>query len=376
MEKTIKVAQIIGKLYGGGVEKVIFNYYRAIDKSKVQFDFFYDADSTVTPPEDLIDMGTKFYKLPPYQKLWLYAPKLYKILKNNHYDIVHSNLNTISVFPLLIAKIARIPIRIAHNHSVPSTNEGLRTVLKYSLRPYTKIIANHYFACSEKAGRWLFGDKLYNQGKVKFIPNAVFFEKFNTKDVDSLRSELGISNDEFVVGHVGRLTFAKNHSLLLKIFKDILKVKKNAKLIIVGDGELSAEINNLIDQMGLRSKVIMIGHTDNPEKYYSLMKVFILPSYFEGLSMATIEAEISKIPVVVSQAVPEEANISNNFYQLSLDEDTELWAKTAIMAAQKTTVINSKGQIYDIKKAAPKLLNLYQRIIKNSKMKLENPELR
>lgn len=364
MEKSIKVAQVIGKLYGGGVEKVIFNYYRAIDKSKVQFDFFYDADSTVKPPKDLINMGAKFYKLPPYQKLWRYIPQLYKILKNNRYDIIHSNLNTISVFPLLVAKLAGIQIRIAHNHSVPSTNEGLRTVLKYSLRPYTRLVANYYFACSEKAGRWLFGNKLYNQGKVKFIPNAIFFEKFGTEGIDNLKLELGISPNDFVVGHVGRLTFAKNHLLLLKIFKKILEVKNNAKLIIVGDGELSEKIKNYINEMGLTSKVIMVGHTDYPEKYYSLMDVFILPSYFEGLSMATIEAEVAGVPVVVSQAVPEEANISTNFHRISLDDSINLWAKTAIKAATQKTTINAKGQIYNIKKAAPQLLNLYQSIVK------------
>ena len=167
-----------------------------------------------------------------------------------------------------------------------------------------------------------------------------------------------------MVGHVGRLTFAKNHLLLLKIFKKILEVKNNAKLIIVGDGELSEKIKNYINEMGLTSKVIMVGHTDYPEKYYSLMDVFILPSYFEGLSMATIEAEVAGVPVVVSQAVPEEANISTNFHRISLDDSINLWAKTAIKAATQKTTINAKGQIYNIKKAAPQLLNLYQSIVK------------
>lgn len=363
MDKPLKIAQIIGKLYGGGVEKVIFNYYRVIDKSKVQFDFFYDADSTVTPPKDLVDMGAKFYKLPPYQKLWAYIPELYKIFKNNHYDMVHSNLNTISVFPLAVAKAAGIPIRIAHSHSVPSNNEGLRTVLKYGLRPYTKVVANHYFACSEKAGRWLFGDKLYSQGKVKFIPNAIFFKKFNDEEINELRSELKIRKNDFIVGHVGRLTFAKNHKFLLRVFKAILDINSNAKLLIVGDGELSEEISNLVDQMGLTSKVIMVGYTSNPEKYYPLMNVFVLPSYFEGLSMATIEAQIGRVPVVVSQAVPEEANISDNFHRLSLNDNIDTWAKTAIKASTRKLVISDKGQTYDIYKAAPKLLSLYQEIM-------------
>ena len=116
-DEPIRVAQIMGKLWAGGVEMVVFNYYRAIDKSKIQFDFYYDADSTVEPPQDLIDMGARFYKIPPYQKLPQYIRELKKHLKENQYLIVHSHLNTLSVFPLFVAWMCRVPVRVAHNHS-------------------------------------------------------------------------------------------------------------------------------------------------------------------------------------------------------------------------------------------------------------------
>lgn len=125
-DEPIRVAQIMGKLLAGGVEMVVFNYYRAIDKNKIQFDFYYDADSTVDPPQDLIDMGARFYKLPPYQKLPQYIRKLKKYLQENQYIIVHSHLNTLSVFPLFVAWMCRVPVRIAHNHSVPSGKEKRR----------------------------------------------------------------------------------------------------------------------------------------------------------------------------------------------------------------------------------------------------------
>ena len=164
--EPIRVAQIMGKLWAGGVEMVVFNYYRAIDKSKIQFDFYYDADSTVEPPEDLIAMGARFIRIPPYQHLPEYLKVLKKHFKDNNYAIVHSHINTLSVFPLYMAWKCNIPIRIAHNHSVPGGENIKRTGLKYILRVFSRVFPTDYVACSEKAGRWLFGNKNFDKGRV------------------------------------------------------------------------------------------------------------------------------------------------------------------------------------------------------------------
>lgn len=361
--KKIKVAQIVGKLYGGGVEKVIFNYYRKIDKSIIQFDFFYDSDSTVAPPQDLIDMGAKFYKIPPYQKIHKYIPCLYRILKKNHYDIIHSNLNTLSVFPLFVGRLVNIPVRIAHNHSVPSGNEGARTYLKKFLRLFSKLNANEYFACSRKAGIWLFGKEKFDKGQVEIIYNAIFLNKFNYTEnqIDELKEELGIKKDDFVVGHVGRLTFAKNQEFLIRVFSQIEKQLPNAKMLIVGDGELRERLVNSAKKLGLEKKIIFTGQSTQSEKFYSIMNVFILPSFFEGLSMATVEAQVGGVPVIVSKAVPHEANISNQFHQLSLEKNNEEeWAKAAIKFSNSNVKLNDFSDKYDITKAAPKLANMYK----------------
>lgn len=219
-DEPIRVAQIMGKLWAGGVEMVVFNYYRAIDKSKIQFDFYYDADSTVEPPQDLIDMGARFYKIPPYQKLPQYIRELKKHLKENQYLIVHSHLNTLSVFPLFVAWMCRVPVRVAHNHSVPSGKELKRDALKYFLRIFGRVFPTDYFACSEKAGRWMFGNRNYDAGKVVVIKNATDFERFRVGEeiIEKLKKQLGL-NDKFVIGHIGRFTFAKNHEFLLDVFK-------------------------------------------------------------------------------------------------------------------------------------------------------------
>lgn len=218
-DEPIRVAQIMGKLWAGGVEMVVFNYYRAIDKSKIQFDFYYDADSTVEPPQDLIDMGARFYKIPPYQKLPQYIRELKKHLKENQYLIVHSHLNTLSVFPLFVAWMCRVPVRVAHNHSVPSGKELKRDALKYFLRIFGRVFPTDYFACSEKAGRWMFGNRNYDAGKVVVIKNATDFERFRADEetIEKLKKQLGL-NDKFVIGHIGRFTFAKNHEFLLDVY--------------------------------------------------------------------------------------------------------------------------------------------------------------
>ena len=358
IKKPIRVAQIMGKLWAGGVEMVVFNYYRAINKSKVQFDFYYDEDSTVEPPQDLIDMGARFYKVPPYQKLPRYIETLRKYFKENRYLIVHSHINTLSVFPLFAAWTCRVPIRIAHNHSVPSGKEYKRDALKYFLRSFARVFSTEYFACSEKAGRWLFGNKCYEAGKVTIIKNAVNFEKFRP-DIDTtneLKEELGLGS-KLVVGHIGRFTFAKNHKFLLDVFQKIAAMRNDTVLLLVGDGELHQKIYETVKQKHLESRVIFAGQVSNPEIYYATMDVLAMPSIVEGLSLVTIESQIASVPAVVSEAIPEEAIISNSVKRLKLDDPS--WAGTILDYANKIVTLNDRSKEYDIKSAVKNLEDLY-----------------
>ena len=358
MKKPIRIAQIMGKLQAGGVEMVVFNYYRFIDKTKIQFDFFYDADSTAKPPKDLIDMGARFYKISPYQKLPQYIRELRKYFEENHYLVVHSHLNTLSVFPLFVAWMSHVPIRIAHNHSVPGGNEFGRDMLKYFLRLFAKIFSTDYFACSEKAGRWMFGNRAFESGQVFIVKNATDFSRFRVSqsDIEKLKLQFDLKG-KFVVGHVGRFTYAKNHIFLLDIFKKICEKKNNAVLLLVGDGELHQVIVNKVKEKGWEGKVVFVGQVTNPEVYYSLADVLVIPSVFEGLSLATIESQIAGVPVVVSDAIPEEAIISNGGMRLALTAKN--WADVAIEIAEKHVELNECSQEYNITYAVEKLENWY-----------------
>lgn len=363
MEKPIRVAQIMGKLWASGVEMVVFNYYKAIDKNKVQFDFFYDADSTVEPPKDLIEMGARFFKIPPYQNLVEYLRTLKKYFKENNYVIVHSHINTLSVFPLYMAWKCAVPVRIAHNHSVPGGESVKRTALKYILRSFSKIFPTNYFACSEKAGRWMFGDNSFNKGDVTVIKNAVDFNRFRPSEevLVPLKKKYGIDG-KFVVGHVGRFTFAKNHKFLIDTFKKISEIRNDAVLMLVGDGELSAEIHSWVNKADLNGKVIFIGQVSDPEKYYRLANVMVIPSVFEGLSLSTIESQISGVPIVASTAIPEEAVISDGCVRLELDNPN--WVSTIISLENKKVNLDERSKLYEIGKASKLLEDRYLEMVR------------
>ncbi len=174
----IRVAQVIGKWIGGGVEAVVMNYYRNIDKSKVQFDFICDEDSTNIPYDEIESLGGKVIIVPPYQKIIEYEKTLIRIFEENKYQIVHSHINTLSVFSLYAAKKAGVPIRIAHSHSTTNKKEKKKNLLKQILRPFSKLFATDYMCCTEHAGRWMFGNKEFDKGNVFVLNNAIELDKF------------------------------------------------------------------------------------------------------------------------------------------------------------------------------------------------------
>ena len=249
-EKPIRIAHIMGKMVGGGVESFVMNFYRNIDRNKIQFDFIIDSDSTIVPREEIERLGGNIIEIPPYQKIFSYIKELKKVFKNNKYKIVHSHLNSLSVFPLYCAYVSKVPIRIAHSHSTTNKKEIKRNIIKNFLKVFSKIFATEYFACSEYAGMWLFGKKTFKKNKVTVINKAVDVEKFKY-DVEirkKIRKELDIEN-KFVVGHVGRFVETKNHDFLIDVFKSIYKENKNAVLILLGAGPLEEKIREKIIKM-------------------------------------------------------------------------------------------------------------------------------
>ena len=285
LDEKIIVAHIMGKWNGGGVESVVMNYYKNIDRNRIQFHFLCDEDSTDIPYEEIEKLGGKVIVIPPYQKLFKYQKELYRIFKENNYKIIHSHINALSVFPLRIAKKAGVPIRIAHSHSTSNKKEWKKNILKMILRPFSKLYANNYFACTEYAGKWLFGKKVVERKELNVINNAIDLKKFefNENTRKALREELGIKDDTLIIGHVGRFMKQKNHEFLVEVFNEVYKKNQNTLLILIGQGPLLSEIKEKAINLNIEDKIKFIGQVTDVEKYYNIMDIFLFPSIYEGL---------------------------------------------------------------------------------------------
>ena len=250
--RPIRVAQVMGKMLYGGTESVVMNYYRHIDRTKIQFDFIADSDSTMPIPRknEIESLGGRVFIVPPYQKLQEYIPALIKLFKEQNYQIVHAHISTLNVFPLYAAKIAGVPIRISHSHTTVAPGEWKKNILKYMLRPFAKVYATHYAACSSYSGEWLFGRNSMECGKVTIFNNAIDLEKFQFNPVvrNEVRKELDIE-DKFVIGHVGRFCYDKNHEFLIDVFERVYEKNPNAVLLLVGDGKERKRIEEKINKI-------------------------------------------------------------------------------------------------------------------------------
>lgn len=359
----IRVAHIMGKMMSGGVESVVMNYYRHINREKVQFDFIIDEDSTIVPYEEIENLGGKIYKIPPYQKPVSYHKALIRLFHENHYCIVHSHINTLSIFPLFAAKRAGIPVRIAHSHSTAGKGETARNILKYTFRPFSKVFPTHYCACSEYAGRWLFGDKMYDSGKVTLIRNAIETSKFifDPQIRQTVRDELNIT-DKFVIIHVGRFMKQKNHSFLIEIFEKVHRQKPDSLLLLVGEGELEQEIRDKVHRLRLDNSVMFLGVRNDVHRLLQAADVFLLPSLYEGLPVVGVEAQASGLRMIASDTVTMEAKIIQSFVFMSLNQPSTAWAEKILVyqddkRGTSTKQIVSAG--FEIGVAAEKLQDFY-----------------
>lgn len=368
MKEPIRVLQIIGIVAGGGVESVIMNYYENVDRSKVQFDFIVHDDNKIDITQKVEAMGGKVYKVTPYYKNPIaFTYEIYKVIKKFHYRIVHSNMNTLSAFSLFAAWAAGVPIRILHNHSTSSPGETKRNIMKFILRPLARLFANHYLACSRLAGDWMYGPKMMDSGKVTVINNAIDLKKyaFNLQKRKVLRKKLGVA-DAFVIGHVGRFMYQKNHDFLIDIFAEAHRKIPQMVLLLIGDGPLREGIEEKVRDLNLIENVRFLGVRDDVQDLYNAMDLFILPSHYEGLGMVGVEAQANGLNVLASTAVPYEMKFTNLVQFEDLKNDTSKWSDRIIQIYYNSHMTrNNRGapifyqSKFDISVQAKKLVNYY-----------------
>ncbi len=371
--ESCRIAHLTGKVCRGGIDTVVMEYYRNIDRRRFQFDFIMDGYDETPLDREIAALGGRVYKVEPYARnLYRNMKQCSAIFENNCYQIVHAHLNTLSVFPLAMAWRAKVPVRIAHSHSTAAPGEGGKTFFKYILRPYARLFATHYCACSAYAGKWLFGDKLDRTGKVKLSKNAVNLDKFayNEQVRARLRRELELEQ-KFVVGHVGRFVYQKNHPFLVDIFHEVVRLKENTVLMLLGSGPSKDAIKKKVASLGLTDKVLFLGSRSDVPALMQAMDVFVFPSHYEGLGLVTIEAQAAGLKTIVSEAIPQEAQVTDLLTYCRLAQPPALWAQRVVnaYAGESPKRPDTREQLrqkgYDIIQAAGELEKWYMSLNAN-----------
>lgn len=326
--RVIRVAQVIGATGCGGIESVIMNYYRHIDRTKVQFDLFVNETSKIVTEDEVAALGGRTILTPKITRHpFRYIKFMTDRFQRGQYDIVHVNINALSVFPLLAAKRAGIPVRVLHNHSTWGRHEPLRNLVKFFLRPFARRYATDYAACSQRAAVWMYGKRKVKAGKVTVFNNAIDPSRFafRPETRTKIREENGWGED-FIIGHIGRFMKQKNHEFLVKIFAEVVKREPRARLVLVGDGELKQKVMRQVDRLGLAGRVSFVGTVANPEDYYMAFDAFVLPSRYEGLPVVGVEAQASGLPCFFSDKVTREVLLTPGAKMLPLDSPAH-WAE-------------------------------------------------
>ena len=361
MEKEpIRVLHIVPNMQAGGLETLIMNIYRNIDRTKVQFDFLVHYTGNYFYDDEIRSLGGRIYKLSVRDdnNFIKYLKDLDAFFKAHpEYKIVHGHMESLGQFYFKAAKRNGVPVRVAHSHN-SATEDTLKGKIKGLLLKRYKVFATDYFACSQKAGEFMFANK-----KFTVLKNAIIVNNFayNEDERNRLRKELGIE-DKIVIGHAGRFCEQKNHKFLIDVFKKIADLENNAVLLLIGAGEKFERIKEQVQEYGLEERVIFLGVRKDIASLYQAMDCFVFPSLFEGLGIVAIEAQCSGLPVVGSDVIPKEAAVTNQFHYMSLDDSADEWAKKILEVTKqerKAEIDKIRAAGYDVHDVAEYLEDFY-----------------
>ena len=296
MEK-IRVLHIITGMGTGGAEAFIMNMFRNIDSKKIVFDFLLRSEENVYQKE-IESLGGKVYNVPPYPKRFISNYKETKRFFEEHskYKIIHVHGNAfIYITALIIAKFRGIPCRIMHSHSTDTRKPIYRIVHKFN-KIFMNFLVTDRFACSDKAGKWMFGNKSFIK-----INNGIDVDKFiyNKEIRDRVRKQYNIEENTVLIGHVGRFLKVKNHSYIVDIFNEYVKQNENSKLMLIGEGPELNTIKKKVENLEIENKVIFLSKINNVNEMMQAMDIFIFPSIYEGLGIVNIEAQTASLPCII-----------------------------------------------------------------------------
>lgn len=358
--KPIRILQVVTYMGRGGLETMLMNYYRHIDRSKVQFDFLVHRDMKADYDDEIESLGGKIYRLP---RLVPWSATYNKALgdffsAHPEYRIVHVHQDCLSSIILKAAENHGVPVRIAHSHC-SSQDKNIKYPIKLFYQRQIPQYATALLACGQDAGEWMF-----RGADFRILNNAIDAAAYcyDLQIREAKRSEFGIAGGSFVVGHIGRFSPQKNHIGLLKIFAAIHNREPNSVLMLVGDGNLRGAIEKQIVELRLADAVVMTGVRSDVPDLLQAMDVFAFPSNYEGLPVTMVEAQASGLPCFISDKVPIECKITDLVTQIPLAATPEVWAEN-ILAARGQPHRDTYAEIaqsgFDIRENAAWLQNFY-----------------
>ena len=367
MNEPIRVLHLFGALNPGGVETFVMNLYRNIDRSKIQFDFALTEGKKSFFDDEVQQLGGRIFYFDPSVSL----PKNLSNIMREHrgeFTALHSHLYFFSGYAVMLAKKYEIPVRIshAHNTSFGQVYTVKRKIYERVMRALILRCSTHMFGCSMDACKFVFGEDCAKDARVKVIHNGFNVKEyqFDSQKRKAIRDQYGITDEQFVVGHVGRFEEQKNHTRLVEQFAAIKKRRPQAILLMVGRGSLMDDIKKKCDLLGILDACIFAGAQKDTPSYYSAMDAFLFPSLYEGLGSVLIEAQANGLQVFTSaEVVPEDINVSGTAKFISLDDSNEVWAEAVIRAEDR--YINAEhfndiiAKTYDMPIIAEELSGVY-----------------
>ena len=368
MSEPIRILQVVSVMNRGGAETMIMNLYRAIDRSIIQFDFVVHSSEFGAYAEEAQNMGAHFFSCPRFNGKntieYLHWWKTF-FKDHNEYKILHSHIRSTASFYIPIAKKNGVKT-IIHSHST-SDGSGISGKVKKITQLPLRHCADYLFACSDAAGKWLYGKNAPQKANYHALKNAIDVSQYavNEDTRNRVRRAFEISPDTLLLIHVGRFCAVKNHDLLIDIFNKMQK-KTNAKLMLVGDGELRDQVEEKVKRLGLQDKVIFTGVRSDVPDLLQASDVFVFPSLYEGLPVVAIEAQAAGLPCFISDRVTKEVDIAGCCMFLPID-DPKLWADAILSAdlIRSDTAQQIKDAGYDIHTTAKWLEKFYLEIVKN-----------
>lgn len=363
----IRVLHVVSSLgTGSGVASVLMSYYRAIDKNKVQFDFLAFKKREGTFEKEITSLGGHVYycSKPSISNKFRKEMNTFFKDKENEYQILHCHpIYSAGIFAPY-AKKHGISTIISHSHTTKLSDNKLSALRNATLLSLLGKRATHYMACSEEAKKIFYWK---DKEDIFLLKNAVNIDKFkfSLSERERIRNELGIKDNETVIGHIGRFTAQKNHNFLIDVFKEYLNLNPSSKLLLLGDGDLFDKMKQKVEQLEITDKVLFIGRKDNVSPYLCAMDKFILPSIFEGLGIVLVEAQLNGLCCLTSSDVPVEADITGNVIFKELEKGIKYWAQSLaeLKVLENRDDFQLLNEDLDISKASKTLEEYYMRII-------------